>query len=86
MGQPRRHVVGRLSGCARPAAHPDRGLGALTARAVSSPEEVAMIRALGNSDQEHLARGRIDPYEITIRDVRVPPPKPRLGLFQGRIG
>src|SRR5688572_27330276 len=61
-----------------PAAHPNRGFGALTARAVRSPEEVATIRALGNSDPEHLVRGRIEPYEIEIQDVvRTPPSRPR---------
>lgn len=60
---------------------PTAGFGALTARAVSSPEEIATIRALGNTDQEHLVLGRIDPYEITIEDVPRPRPSPRRGFF-----
>ncbi len=51
---------------------PTANFGALTARAVSWPEEVASIRALGSSDREYLVMGRIDPNEITVQSVRRP--------------
>lgn len=56
---------------------PTGGFGALTARAVSHPEEIAAIRALSSSDQEHLVMGCIEPYEIRVHDVHTPPPQPR---------